>query len=220
MVRQAKIRVLVADDHAVLRAGLRLLLNAQPDLVTVGEAGDGLEAMEQAAMLQPDVILLDLTMPRLSGLAVLRELRQRAPEARVLVLTMHADQEYLRQALSQGAAGYVLKQAADQELLAAIRAVARGAVYVDPAMAKGLVEDLLDQARPALPADPWETLSAREAEVIRAVAQGYTNQEIADRLGLSVKTVETHRARAMEKLGLTSRAQLVRYALERGLLAE
>jgi len=213
-----KTRILLADDHAVLRAGLRLLLDAQPDLTTVGEASDGLEALERATALQPDIILLDLTMPRLSGLAALRELRQRAPDARILVLTMHADQEYLREALSQGAAGYVLKQAADQELLAALRAVARGEVYVHSIMAKGLVESLLDQARPALPTDPWESLSSREAEVIRAVAQGYTNQEIADRLGLSVKTVETHRARAMEKLGLTSRAQLVRYALDKGLL--
>lgn len=213
-----KTRILLADDHAVLRAGLRLLLDAQPDLMTVGEASDGLEVLDRATALQPDIILLDLTMPRLGGLAALRELRQRAPGTRVLVLTMHADQEYLRQALSQGAAGYVLKQAADQELLAAIRAVVRGEVYVHSMMAKGLVEGLLDQARPALPTDPWESLSSREAEVIRAVAQGYTNQEIADHLSLSVKTVETHRARAMEKLGLTSRAQLVRYMLDKGLL--
>lgn len=214
-----KTRILLADDHAVLRAGLRLLIDAQPDMVCVGEAGDGLEALERAEALQPDLVLLDLSMPRLGGIPALAEMRRRAPGARVLVLTMHADEEYCRQCLKQGASGYVLKQAADQELLLAVRAVMRGEVYIHPAMTKALLADLVDHAAVAGRADPADTLSEREAEVIKEVARGYTNQEIADKLSLSVKTVETYRARAMEKLGLTSRAALVRYALEKGWLS-
>ncbi|OIO89636.1 MAG: DNA-binding response regulator [Anaerolineae bacterium CG2_30_64_16] len=218
-----KTRILLADDHAVLRAGLRLLIEAQADMTCAGEAGDGLETLAQAERLQPDLVLLDLSMPRLGGLAALPEIRRKAPAARILVLTMHADDEYLRQCLKGGAAGYVLKQAADQELLLAIRAVMRGEVYIHPAMTRGLLGDLVDRSRdlsgfgkPERSAD----LSDREAEVIKQVARGHTNQEIADRLSLSVKTVETYRARAMEKLGLANRAALVRYALEKGWLGK
>jgi two-component system response regulator NreC len=213
------IRVLLADDHAVLRAGLRLLINAQPDMETVGEAQDGAETLSQAIATRPDVILLDLSMPRLGGLAVLRDLRDRVPQSRVLVLTMHADEAYLREALRLGAAGYVVKAAADQELLAAVRAVARGELYIHPSMTRSLLEDLLPAAASAAH-DPWEELSEREQQVIRRVAMGFTNREIAGQLHLSVKTVETYRARAMEKLGLQSRAQLVEYAMRRGLLGE
>jgi len=217
-----KTRILLADDHAVLRAGLRLLIEAQADMTCVGEAGDGVELLAQVERLQPDLVLLDLSMPRLGGLAALPEIRRKAPDARILVLTMHADDEYLRQSLKAGAAGYVLKQAADQELLLAIRAAMRGEVYIHPAMTRALVEDLIDRTRD-LPGSsrgerPEDVLSEREMEVIREVARGYTNREIADRLGLSVKTVETYRARAMEKLGLANRAALVRYALARGWL--
>ncbi len=216
-------RILLADDHAVLRAGLRLLIEAQADMTCVGEAGDGVELLAQAERLQPDLVLLDLSMPRLGGLAALPEIRRKAPQARILVLTMHADDEYLRQCLKGGAAGYVLKQAADQELLLAIRAVMRGEVYIHPAMTRALLDDLVGRGREAAgagPARPEDALSEREAEVIKQVARGHTNQEIADRLGLSVKTVETYRARAMEKLGLANRAALVRYAVEKGWLGE
>lgn len=214
-----KTRILLADDHAVLRAGLRLLIEAQADMTCVGEAGDGIELLAQAERLQPDLVLLDLSMPRLGGLAALPEIRRKAPTARVLVLTMHADDEYLRQCLKAGAAGYVLKQAADQELLLAIRAVMRGEVYIHPAMTRALLDDLVGRSRDQAGAPRAEdALSEREAEVIKQVARGHTNQEIADRLGLSVKTVETYRARAMEKLGLANRAALVRYALEKGWL--
>jgi len=216
-----KTRILLADDHAVLRAGLRLLIEAQADMTCVGEASDGLETLAQAERLQPDIVLLDLSMPRLGGLAALPEIRRKAPQTRILVLTMHADDEYLRQCLKGGAVGYVLKQAADQELLLAIRAVMRGEVYIHPAMTRSLLGDLVDRTRdPFSLAKPEGSaeLSEREAEVIKQVARGHTNQEIADRLGLSVKTVETYRARAMEKLGLANRAALVRYALERGWL--
>lgn len=219
-----KIRILLADDHAVLRAGLRLLIEAQADMVCAGEASDGIETLAQAEQLQPDLVLLDLSMPRLGGLAALPEIRRKAPQTRTLVLTMHADDEYLRQCLKGGAAGYVLKQAADQELLLAIRAVMRGEVYIHPAMTRALLGDLVDRSRdlPGLSRSDRsaDALSEREAEVIKQVARGHTNQEIADELNLSIKTVETYRSRAMEKLGLTGRAALVRYALERGWLGE
>ena len=214
---KSRIRVLIADDHAVLRAGLKLLIDNQPDMVTVGEAADGRQALEAARRLRPDVVLLDLSMPGMGGFSALRALREAAPEARVLVLTMHADEDYLREALRLGAAGYVVKSAADEELLAAIRAVYRGDVYIHPTMTRALLDTLVPSTPPETE-DPWETLSEREQQVIRGVALGYTNREIAERLHLSVKTVETYRARAMEKLGLKTRAQLVQYAARRGLL--
>lgn len=216
----SSIRVLIADDHAVLRAGLRMLLDAQPDMAVVGEAGDGREAIDRASALQPDVILLDLTMPNLGGLAALPQLRDAAPQARVLILTMHDDESYLRQVLAAGAAGYVLKKAADTELLSAIRVVHRGDVYLYPSLTRTLLDSLLGrEAKATTPSrDPEETLSEREQAVLRLVALGHTNQEIADKLFLSVKTVETYRARAMDKLGLRSRAALVRFAVEHGWL--
>lgn len=211
--------ILLADDHAVLRAGLRMLLDAQPDLTVVGEAGQGSEALKLAGELKPDLILLDLTMPGLSGLEALPLLRKAAPESHVLILTMHDDESYLRQALRTGAAGYVLKKAADNELLSAIRAVMRGEVYVHPSLTKALIEDLLPDS-PAIPRDPWDELSEREREVLVLVALGHTSAEIAGRLSISPKTAETYRARGMEKLGLRSRAALVKYALGKGLLDE
>lgn len=215
-----RIRILLVDDHAVLRAGLRMLLDAQPDMQVVGETGDGAESIASAQALQPDVILLDLTMPKLGGLAALPRLHDAAPQARVLILSMHDDESYLRQVLSEGASGYVLKKAADTELLSAIRAVHRGDVYVYPSLTKVLVESLLDREAkaPATGRVPYEALSEREQAVVRLVALGHTNQEIAGQLFLSVKTVETYRARAMVKLGLRSRAALVRFAVEQGWL--
>ncbi len=209
-------RILLADDHAVLRTGLRLLIDAQPDMKCIGEAGDGLETLARLEALQPDLVLLDLSMPKLGGLIALPDIRRRAPQTRVLVLTMHADEEYLRQALASGASGYVLKQAADQELLSAIRAVMRGEVYIHSVMTKALLSRMIDGG--SSPPQPTVALSERETEVITQVARGSTNREIANKLGLSVKTVETYRARAMEKLGLTSRSALVRYVQEQGWL--
>lgn len=213
------IRVLLADDHAVLRSGLKMMLDARSDMTIVGEAGDGVDVLPLALATNPDIILLDLTMPRLGGLETLPLLRQQAPDARILILTMHDDQAYLRQALRMGASGYVLKRAADVELIAAIHAVMRGDVYVHPSMTRSLLEEMIPEREDGTAEeDAWRSLSEREQEVLRLVALGHTNQEIAEQLTLSVKTVETYRARGMEKLALRSRAALVRYALAHGLL--
>lgn len=213
------IRVLLADDHAVLRSGLRLLIERQPNIEVVGEAGDGNEALAQAKALQPDLVLLDINMPGLDGLAALPRLRQESPHSRVLVLTMHDDVSYLQEALRAGASGYVLKRAVDNELLMAIQAVMRGETYVHSAMTQKLLQTMDADKSPARnEPDPWDALSERERDVLRLVALGYTNQEVADALFLSVKTVETYRSRGMEKLGLQTRAQLVKSALKRGLL--
>jgi DNA-binding NarL/FixJ family response regulator len=215
-----KLRILLADDHAVVRAGLRMIITSQPDMEVVGEAADGREAIQQAERLRPDVVVLDLTMPGLDGLSALGVIREKAPGAKILVLTMHDDEGYLRRVLSTGASGYVVKKAADMELLAAIRAVKRGEVYIHSSLTKPLVEGILDRRleRGAGASDHFEDLSEREKEVLHLLARGYTNQQIADALFLSVKTIETYRARLMEKLELRTRAELVRYALQKGLL--
>ncbi|MBI3362993.1 MAG: response regulator transcription factor [Chloroflexi bacterium] len=221
-----KIRVLLADDHAVLRAGLKALLATQPDLEPVGEAGDGAEAVRLAESLQPDVLLLDVTMPGNDGFAALRAVRQRVPGVRVLLLTMHENETLLREALRLGASGYVLKKAAESELLTAIRAVARGEAFVDPAMTKAMIEGYLGtepQISNLKSQTPKGTqtdgLTAREVEVLKLTAEGYTNKEIAEKLVISVKTVETHKAHIAEKLGLKSRVEWLRYAREKGLLS-
>ncbi|MCS6872134.1 MAG: response regulator transcription factor [Anaerolineae bacterium] len=212
-------KILLADDHAILRVGLRLLLSAQPDLTVVAEASNGAETLTLAEQTQPDLILLDLSMPALGGLETLPLLRKVAPNARILVLTMHDDDGYLRQALRSGASGYVLKKAVDSELISAIHAVLRGEIYVHPAMTRLLLEDILPPSQ-AADADPWLMLSEREREVLLLVARGYTSSEIAERLSLSAKTVETYRSRGMEKLNLRSRAALVQFALAHNLLKD
>ncbi len=208
------IRVLIVDDHAVVRAGLRLRLDAEEDIEAVGEAGSGREAIFEARSLKPDVILLDLVMPDQNGLEVLPTLLLEGPESRVLILSMEDDPEYVRQAFSAGASGYVLKEAADTEVVAAIREVAGGGRYVNPELGARLVTADTEAARRA-DEDP---LSDREREVLRLLALGHTNQEIAKQLFISVRTAETHRAHIMQKLRLSSRAELVRYALAQGLL--
>jgi two-component system response regulator NreC len=186
----------------------------------VGDASDGAEAVELAERLRPDVLILDLSMPRLGGLSAIRFIAAKAPEARVLVLTMHDDPAYLRQALAQGAAGYLVKKAADIELVAAIRAVRRGETYVHSALTSALVEMAVEPSaeRKVASLDRLETLSPREQEVLQLLVRGHTNQQVADALAVSVKTVETYRARLLDKLGLRTRAELVQYALDRGLL--
>jgi two-component system response regulator NreC len=211
-------RVLLADDHAVLRSGLRLLLTSQNEFEVVGEASSGTETLTLAEQLQPDLILLDLSMPALGGLDALPTLRKLVPSARILILTMHDDPQYLRQALKHGASGYVLKKAADAELLSAMRSVLRGEVYVHPSMTRILLEDMLPESKSTNGEDAWESLSDREGEVLKMVALGHTSAEIASQLNLSAKTVETYRTRGMEKLGLQTRAALVRFALQKGLI--
>ncbi len=217
----APIRVLIADDHAVLRAGLRMLIGAQADMQVVGEAADGDEAVRAARETRPDVVLMDLTMPgsgpASGGIRAIERLREEQPGVRVLVLTMHDVPAYLRTALAAGAAGYVVKRAADAELLSAIRDVHRGRPVLDPARAASVHQSAV--GRRPVGGPTAGALSPREREVLDLIAQGYTNQQMADRLGLSVKTIETHRSRLVEKLGLRSRAELVRYALDSGLFA-
>ena len=210
------VRVLIVDDHAVLRAGLKLLVDAEDDLEAVGEAGNARDAVFETRSLKPDVILLDIVMPDRSGLEVLPELRAEHDEAKVLVLSMQDDPRYVKEAFAVGASGYVLKEAADAEVVAAIREVAKGGRYVHPELGARLVAAEAEAERRA-EADP---LSEREREVLRLLALGHTNQEIAKTLYISVRTAETHRAHIMQKLGLGSRAELVRYALAHGLLEE
>lgn len=214
-----KIRIFIADDHAVLRAGLRLLLQTQDDMEVVGEAGDFAETLAQLQTVQPDIITLDLSMPGGLGLKALEKIRDTAPASRVIVLTMHDDPAYLRTALAMGACGYVVKSAADTELISAIRAVSQGRVFVDARSSTTTSGTATAQPAAAIQAkSQFDTLSAREKEVLVLIAQGYTNQAVADRLDLSVKTVESYRSRLMEKLGLKNRVELTRFAIEQRLL--
>jgi two-component system response regulator NreC len=210
------VRVLIVDDHAVVRAGLRLLLEAQDGLEPVGEAGTARDAVFQARSTKPDVILLDLVMPDKSGLDILPALLHEHPEVKVLVLSMHDEPQYVRQAFASGASGYVLKEAADTEVVAAIRAVAAGGHYVNPELGARLITAETEVERRA----EEGPLSDREREVLRLLALGHTNQEICKQLYISVRTAETHRANIMQKLRLSSRADLVGYALEQGLFEQ
>lgn len=217
-----KFRVLLVDDHAVIRAGLRALINAQADLEVIGEAKDGAEALAVACQTQPDIVLMDLSMPGHGGLPAIASIRKSCPHTQVLVLTMHNDPAYLRLVLAAGGAGYVVKTAADTEVLTAIHAVVQGRTFVDMSFGQHPATASLDQDQST--SGPVQErslllLSAREREVLDLVAHGHTNQEVAERLKLSVKSVETYRARLMDKLQLKSRADLVRFALENGLLA-
>jgi DNA-binding NarL/FixJ family response regulator len=210
------IRVLIVDDHAVVRSGLRLLLDSEEDIQVVGEAGTAREAVFEARASKPDVILMDIVMPGGSGIDATPQLLHEEPDVKVLVLSMQDDPSYVRQAFDAGASGYVLKEAVDAEVVAAVREVAAGNQYVNPALGARLVA-AESEARRRADADP---LSDREREVLRLLALGHTNQEIAQMLYISVRTAETHRAHIMQKLGLHSRADLVRYALAHGLLSE
>jgi two-component system, NarL family, response regulator NreC len=212
------VRILIADDHSVVRSGLTLILTAQADFEVIGEASTGAETVEKAIALQPDILLLDVGMPDLNGLEAARIIRSKAPAIAIVVLTMYDDEAYLRQFLELGAAGYVLKKAADTELVDAIRAVSRGETFIYPSLTRQLVDFYLHRLSPTRPDEPEIEISPRETEVLRLVAFGYTGQQIADQLCISASTVETHRAHIMEKLGLRGRAQLVRYAISKGLL--
>jgi two-component system response regulator NreC len=214
----APIRVLLADDHRLVRAGLRVLLATQPDIAVVGEAGDADETVAEATRLRPDVVVMDLAMPKGGGLEATRRIGESGLPSRVLILTAHAEAQYLLPVLRLGGSGYLLKDAADEDLVEAIRAVHRGEAFLPPSAATLLVRDYLHRVGESEPSAAYEQLSPREREVLRFTAEGYDARDIGERLYLSPKTVETYRRRAMEKLGLQSRAELVRYALRHGLL--
>jgi two-component system, NarL family, response regulator NreC len=218
--KQAKVRVLLADDHTILRAGLKMMLNAQPDIEVVGEASDGRQVVVEAQRLLPDVILMDITMPEVNGIEATRQVKRRLPETRVLVLTMHENEEYLFQMLRAGAAGYMLKEAADTELISAIRVVSSGRFYLSPSAQTMMVSDYLQRVHTGEERDSYGALTEREREILKLVAEGYTNAQIGERLFISPKTVDTHRTHIMDKLNLHSRAELVKYAMRRGLLED
>jgi two-component system, NarL family, response regulator NreC len=218
-MRTRKIRIMIADDHAILRAGLRMLVDAQTDMEVVSEASNGEEAIETARKTKPDVALLDLTMPRVGGMKALQKMVQECCQTRVLVLTMHDDPAYLRSALAAGASGYLLKRAVDAELIAAIRAVNRGGVFIDPRLAQVLVQDVVgNTGRKTGTIRPVNVLSPREVQVLKLVAMGYTSAQIAKQIFVGVKTIETYRSRFAEKLELKTRSDVVRFAVQMGLL--
>src|SRR5437588_12847462 len=207
-------RILVADDHGIVRSGIRLLLERQPDLDVVAEAADGVEAVQKALAEKPGVCILDVGMPRMTGLQAAREIRSQLPDARVLMLSMHDDERYLFEALRAGASGYVLKREADQELVDAARAVVRGEAFLTNAAERSLIRDWMADSSTG----PTEPLTPREQEVIKLIAEAHTNAQIAEILHLSEKTVESHRANLLRKLGMRDRVELVRYAIRRGLV--
>jgi DNA-binding NarL/FixJ family response regulator len=213
-----KVRVLLADDHETVREGLKAILHAQPDMDVVGEAADGQEALAATRRLRPQVVVLDISMPRMNGLVATREIRQASPPTRVLALTRHAEQGYLQRLLRAGASGYVLKQSRAMELPQAIRAVASGGTFIDPAIATDLVAELQRDAPLAGP-KPRE-LTPREIQVLKLMAWGHSNKETAAKLDLSVKTVETHKTKAMQKLGMQSRIDVVQFAVLEGWLKD
>jgi DNA-binding NarL/FixJ family response regulator len=212
-----KIRVLLADDHEVVRSGLRLVLESEPDITVAAEAGDGSEAVEKALGDGVDLAVLDVSMPRMTGLQAAAELHRRRPDLRILMLSMHENEQYFFEALKAGASGYVLKTAANRDLVEACRASMRGEPFLYPPAVAALVRDYLDGARRGEP-PPENPLTARELEVVKLIAEGHTSEEIADQLVLSKKTVERHRANILGKLGMRNRVDLTRYAIRRGLV--
>jgi DNA-binding NarL/FixJ family response regulator len=208
-----KIRILLADDHAVVRQGFKMILASQPDFEIVGEAGNGNEALEMAESLNPDIVVMDVAMPELNGIEATRRLATTSPRARVLALSMHKDSVYVREILRAGARGYLLKDAIDRDLLEAVRAVARGEGYISPAVSDAVLTDYRRHVT-----NPIDMLTTREREVLQLIAEGKTNKEIATNLNLSVYTVDAHRGRIMEKLNLHSTGELVRFAIRNGLI--
>jgi DNA-binding NarL/FixJ family response regulator len=216
----SKLRIFLAEDHETVREGLKMIVNAQPDMEVIGEAGDGLSAVAQAEELQPDIVVMDVSMPRLNGLKATGKLKQCCPQVKVLTLTRHMDDGYLQQLLRAGVSGYVLKQSPAAELIQAIRAVASGGKYLDPTVAGKVMGNYSSKQSASLSGGGHGDLSDREAEVLRLIAWGHSNKEIAARLELSVKTVEVHKANAMRKLGARSRIDIVRFALLQGWLED
>jgi len=213
----AKIRILLADDHTILREGIRSLLDDEADMEVVGEAEDGMQAVKLANQLEPDVVIMDIAMPLLNGLEATRQIRRNHPQTKVLILTMHENEEYIRQVLASGAMGYILKDAAARELLDAIRAVHRGEAILSPAVTRLVIEDYLRWGE-LQPQNDASILSPRERQVLQLIAEGYTNKQIAEILSISIKTVQAHRTSIMNKLDLHDRGELIKYAIQKKII--
>ncbi len=211
-----KIKVLIADDHALVREGIAAFLKLCDDIEVIGEASDGIEAIKKAERLQPDVVIMDINMPKLGGLEATVEIKRISPETKILVLTQYDDREYISRFLKAGVSGYILKKAVGSDLISAIRAVSRGEIYLYPSITSEVVATYLDKKMEM--EDPYERLTDREKQVLRLIAEGYTHKEIADLLNLSVKTVIAHQSNISEKLGIHSRAALIKYAIQRGII--
>jgi two-component system response regulator NreC len=213
-----KTKVLIADDHCILREGIRALLEKQSDMEVIGEAEDGREAIEKTRKLRPDVVLMDIAMPRMDGLEAARQIKAECPKTNVLALTMHENEEYLFHFLRAGGSGYVLKRATMTDLVSAIRSVYKGEAFLYPSTTKWLIEDYLRRGKEGEEKESYDGLSSREREILKLIAEGYTNQQIADLLHRSLKTVQAHRAHIMEKLDMHDRTELVKYAIRKGLI--
>jgi len=214
----AKIRVLLADDHAIVREGVKMILIKEPDIEVVGEASDGQEALDLVDRLKPGVVVMDISMPGMSGIEATQHVKERFPGVNVLALTMHEDESYVFKLLRAGASGYVLKRAAAQDLVQAVRAAAKGEAFLYPSVARKVVEDYLKRVETGEDRERYDGLTEREKEILTVIAQGLSNQQIAQKLYISIKTVQTHRAHILEKLGLHDRTELVRYAIRKGLI--
>ena len=215
----AKIKVLIADDHAIVREGIRMILALHDDIEVVGEAANGVEAIEQVDKLSPDVVLMDIAMPGLGGLEATLEIVKRKPQSKILVLTQYDNTEYIYRFLKAGAAGYVLKKAVGSDLVSAIRSVFQGKSFIDPSVADRVIKGFLEKPEMAGEEALYDGLSDREKQVLKLIAEGSTNQQIADTLYLSIKTVMTHRTNLMEKLGIHNRTELIKYAIRKGLVS-
>lgn len=213
-------RVVIAEDHTLFRQGLKALLSLEPEFEVVGEAADGFQAIQSAKELKPDIILLDISMPRVDGMAAIREIKSVCPEAKILILTVHKTEEHVLETLKSGASGYVLKDASHEEFLLAMRSVLQGKRYLSPDISARIVDGYLNGRETADPTSPWESLTPRERQVLKLIAEAYKNKEIADFLCISVKTVAKHRANIMKKLDLHSAAELTAYAIKRGLVGQ
>lgn len=213
-------RVVIAEDHRIIREGLRSLLASNPDLEIVGEAEDGLDAIRRIEKLKPHLVLMDLSMPKMDGLDAITEIKKQAPDTKILVLTVHKAEEYVFASLKAGADGYLLKDATHAELMMAVRSVLSGKPYVSPGISEELIEGYLERKRASKPSSLWHTLTSRERQILKLIAEGHKNKEIADYLCISVKTVEKHRANLMKKLDLHNASALTAFALEKGLITK